>query len=263
TRVGVGADLITKPGERRRLTLADGSILYINSDTHAHYTGERRVQLLRGELYVEVAPREAGTEGATFRVQTADREVPGLGTRFSVSTEAGQSAVVVTQGKVRVSGLDLLVYAGQQLSPGARQATAAPRVTHLLDWTRELMIAAESPPVPATEHAGGALIAIDPQGQQMRLALQKYHVDVHIEDGYARTTIDQTYFNNEYSRLEGTFYFPLPADAVLSRLAMYVKDGSQCKLMEGGMAERERARDVYETILHTRRDPALLGWGAR
>src|SRR5262249_48340367 len=61
TRVGVGADLITKPGERRRLTLADGSILYINSDTHAHYTGERRVQLLRGELYVEVAPREAGT----------------------------------------------------------------------------------------------------------------------------------------------------------------------------------------------------------
>src|SRR5262249_6115339 len=55
-------------------------------------------------------------------------------------------------------------------------------------------------------------------------------------------------------RLEGTFFFPLPADASLSRLAMYV-DG---KLMEGGMAEREHAREVYERILRSQRDPALL-----
>src|SRR5262249_16050748 len=57
-----------------------------------------------------------------------------------------------------------------------------------------------------------------------------------------------------------TFYFPLPADASLSRLAMYVKDGDKCKLMEGGMAERDHARNVFETILHMRRDPALLEW---
>ena len=37
--------------------------------------------------------------------------------------------------------------------------------------------------------------------------------------------------------MEGTFYFPLPPDASLSRLAMYV-DGD---LMEGGMAERQHA----------------------
>ena len=40
--------------------------------------------------------------------------------------------------------------------------------------------------------------------------MRKFHVDVHIEDGFARTTIDQTYFNETWSRLEGTFYFPLP-----------------------------------------------------
>ena len=118
------------------------------------------------------------------------------------------------------------------------------------------MIAAESPLVPGSQYAGGTLIARDPNGQEAKLSLRKFHIDVHIEDGFARTTIDQTYFNDAPWQLEGTFYFPLPADASLSRLAMYV-DG---KLMEGGMAERDYARQVYETIRYTQRDPALLEW---
>ena len=82
------------------------------------------------------------------------------------------------------------------------------------------------------------------------------HVDVHVEDGFARTTIDQTYFNAENVSLEGTFVFPLPADASLSRLAMYV-DGV---LREGSMVERDRARNIYESIRYANRDPALLEW---
>ena len=132
----------------------------------------------------------------------------------------------------------------------------APRASHVLDWTRDLMAAADSPLVPDSKYAGGALVAKDPNGQESRLSLRRYHVDVHIEDGFARTTIDQTYFNHETSRLEGTFYFPLPPDASLSRLAMYV-DG---KLMEGGMAERDHARQVFETIVYRQKDPALLEW---
>src|SRR5262249_209911 len=107
---------------------------------------------------------------------------------------------------------------------------------------------------------GGALIAVDPFGQEVTLSLRKYKIDVHIEDGFARTTIDQTYFNNNSWRMEGTFYFPLPPDATLSRLAMDVKEGNDCRLMESGMAEGEDGRNVFETIMHTRRDPALLEW---
>ena len=118
------------------------------------------------------------------------------------------------------------------------------------------MVAAESPLVPAGKYSGGSLVAVDPYGQEAKLSLVKYHVDVHIEDGFARTTIDQTYFNSENSQMEGTFYFPLPPDASLNRLAMYV-DGNR---MEGGMAERDHARNVYETIRYQRRDPALLEW---
>src|SRR3954452_1347526 len=85
--------------------------------------------------------------------------------------------------------------------------------------------------------------------------------DVHIEDGFARTTIDQTYFNDSPGQLEGTFYFPLPPDASLARLAMYVEgEGGLCQLMEGGMAEAGQARQVYETIRYANRDPALLEW---
>ena len=56
--------------------------------------------------------------------------------------------------------------------------------------------------------------------------------------------------------MEGTFYFPLPPDASLSRLAMYV-DGN---LMEGGMVERDYARQVFESIMYRQKDPALLEW---
>src|SRR5262249_17273550 len=93
-----------------------------------------------------------------------------------------------------------------------------------------------------------------------RLTLRKFHIDVHIEDGFARTTIDQTYFNADHSRTEGTFFFPLPADASLSRLAMYVADGADANLREGGMVERNYGRNVYETIVNSMRDPALLEW---
>src|SRR5262249_6960340 len=137
----------------------------------------------------------------------------------------------------------------------------APRASHLLDWTRELMAAAESPLVPCSKHAGGALLAVNPNGQEIQLTLRKFLIDVHIEDGFARTTIDQTFFNNEYNQLEGLFSFPSPAAARLSGLAMYVGEGGDMwRLREGGMAGREPARIVFETTRSARRDPALLEW---
>src|SRR5205823_3841352 len=146
--------------------------------------------------------------------------------------------------------------AGQQLTPDARHPTAAPRAAAALEWARELMCAAEAPLVPPSKYAGGALVVNDPSGEAAQLSLRKYHVDVHVEDGFARTTIDQTYFNHTTRRLEGTFHFPLPPDASLSRLAMYVNG----QLMEGGMAERDFARQTFESIVRRMQDPALLEW---
>jgi ferric-dicitrate binding protein FerR (iron transport regulator) len=257
----VGESVRTEAGQRKRLTLADGSILYVNEKTTVKLTGDRRLTLDKGEVFVEVAPTGlTASKSPTFLVETPNRAVSALGTKFAVKAADNGTGVVVTQGKVKVTGLTPLVLAGQQLEPGASKIVSAQRSTHVLDWTRDLMAAAESPLVPKSEHCGGALIALDPFGQEARLSLRKYHIDVHIEDGFARTTIDQTYFNHNAWRLEGTFHFPLPPDASLSRLAMYVANGNESNLMEGGMAERDYARNVFEQIMYTQRDPALLEW---
>jgi tetratricopeptide (TPR) repeat protein len=261
--LAVGQSLQTGAKARRRVALPDGSILYLNQQTSATLDAPRQLTVHRGEVFVEVAPRYA-TETAPadrFVVRTPGREIVALGTKFDVQVGDGGTGVVVTQGKVQVSGIEQPVAAGERLAPEKREANTpniapAPRASHLLDWTRDLVAAAESRLVPISRYAGGALVVVDPAGQEMSLSLRKYHVDVYLEDGWARTTIDQTFFNHQTARMEGTFYFPLPPDASLSRLAMYVNG----KLMEGGMVERERGRQVFEEIVRRQKDPALLEW---
>ena len=249
-----GTEVRTGIGERRRLALRDGSVLYVNENTVAKLNGPYTLALTAGEVYLEVA---AATDNQKpFVVQAAGTLISGRSASFAVRVAKQGAAVGVTRGRVAVQGRDEPLHAGQQLDAGAAKPAATPRASHTLGWLRELMCAAEAPLLPANDHAGGALVAVDPQGQEAKLALRRFHVDVHIEDGFARTTIDQTYFNHHGEQLEGTFYFPLPPDASLSRLAMYVNG----QLMEGGMAERDYARTVYETIRYARKDPALLEW---
>ncbi len=258
-RLVVGQTIRTAARERRRALLPDGSVLYLNEQSTVALTANRTVALHRGQLFVEVTPANLSDQGP-FVVETPDRSVTALGTKFAVSAENEKTEVLVTQGKVRVSGAKAVVNGGQVAAAEDKEAEvtidAAPRASQALSWTRDLIAAAERSLVPRSEHGGGSLVVVDPSGQEMKLSLRKFHVDAHIEDGFARTTIDQTYFNHTHSRQEGTFKFPLPPDASLSRLAMYVNG----KLMEGGMVERDHGRNVFEQIMHTKRDPALLEW---
>ena len=245
--ITVGAEIDTRE-IRRRVALPDGSTLFVDRDSKVKIENPRQIVLLAGQLYVETASKDK-----SFVVETPVGKVTGNESNFAVRLDKGKVGVIVTRGQVKFK--NLTVKAGQQLVPGGKEISAAPRASHLLDWTRELLTEG-SPLVPGSQYAGGALIAVDQNGQETKLALRKYHIDVHIQDGFARTTIDQTYFNHDPAQLEGTFYFPLPPDASLSRLAMYVNG----VLMEGGMAERDYARQVYETIRYANRDPALLEW---
>lgn len=264
----VGDVITTSDRERRRVTLPDGSVLYVNESASVKVATDRRIEVERGEVFVEVVPVfNQANQKELFEVVTPTRTVTALGTKFGVDASDGSAEVLVTQGKVKVSGSDDVVEAGQHFTEigidvphvapvQTAVITSAERASEHLSWTRDLMQAASGALVPASNHAGGSIISIDPNGQEMKLSLRKYHVDVHIQDGFARTTIDQTYFNHTHRRLEGTFHFPLPSDASLSRLAMYVNG----KLMEGGMAERQHARNTFEQIVHKMKDPALLEW---
>lgn len=252
--LNVGETITTAAGDKRRVMLPDGSTLYLNQNSKVKLAEDRLLVLTSGDVFIEAIP--ATVAKTKFVVETPARSVTALGTKFAVSAAETGTGVIVTQGKVQVSDVAEPVASGQQLSPKESKPIQAPRGACAVEWTRDLVIAAEAPLVPAGEYSGGSLVAVDPYGQEAKLKLVNYHVDVHVEEGFARTTIDQTFFNNEIQQLEGTFYFPLPPDASLNRLAMYV-DGTR---MEGGMAERDHARNVYERIRHQRRDPALLEW---
>lgn len=231
--------------------LEDGTTLIGHRGAKFITRKKREVTLEKGDIYLIVAKSKT-----PFFVNTDDGEIKATGTRFAVS--AGRNTVTsVAQGKVTLtseSGSSKLG-AGDQgtLSKGTKPTRSpAPRISHLVSWAKDALKQTDLL-VKKTDKENG-LVAVDPWGQESRLGLRRYDVDVYIEDGIARTTIDQTFFNHNPWNTEGTFYFPLPPDASVSRLAMYVAG----KLNEGGMVSRERGQQIYTQILHQRRDPALL-----
>jgi hypothetical protein len=103
----------------------------------------------------------------------------------------------------------------------------------------------------------GALVCKDEDGRPVgELGLKSHDVAVEILDGIAKTTVEENFENHTDRRLEGTFNFPLPSDASISRLALEVNG----KIEEGTCLERERAREVFESIVRRMQDPALLEW---
>lgn len=101
----------------------------------------------------------------------------------------------------------------------------------------------------------GSLIArVD--GRDVPLTVGYHNVRVDIRDQIARTVIEESFVNHTDGRLEGVFYFPLPADASISGFGMWING----ELVEADVVEKQRAREIYETILRERRDPGLLEW---
>ncbi len=102
----------------------------------------------------------------------------------------------------------------------------------------------------------GSLIVNLPDGRNEPLTVGYHKVSVEIRDQIARTTIEQSFVNHTASRLEGVFHFPLPPDASISGFGMWIGND----LIEADVVEKQRAREIYETILREKRDPALLEW---
>jgi tetratricopeptide (TPR) repeat protein len=236
------------------VTLADGSRALLRGGAVVRERAPRAVELVEGEVVFDVEPG-----AAPFVVHTPHGRAVALGTRFSLRTQPERILAAVVRGTVRIeSGTSSTrLGAGEQ---GVLPADGAParvdgeRLSHVLAWARGH---ARDRDERATPVRRGNLVARDPRWSgEWPLPVRELVVDIHVENGVARTTIDQTFYNPVPRQLEGVYGFPLPADAAISRLAMYV-DG---KLMEGGIVERQRGRDVYESIVYQRRDPALLEW---
>src|SRR5262249_2228994 len=114
--LAAGQTLQTRPGERRRTTRPDGTVLYLNQQTRVNLDAERRLTVDRGEVDAEVAPQRSGGN-SHFLIKAPQREVTALGTKLAVRAEGEKTGVLVTQGQVSVSGASGLLRAGQQLAP--------------------------------------------------------------------------------------------------------------------------------------------------
>lgn len=98
-------ELIVPIGGEYRLLLADGTVVYMNSESRLKYpvrfTGKDRVVELEGEAYFEVTPDEAHP----FIVRTIKLDVTVLGTGFNVMAYENDARTEVTlvNGKVDVT----------------------------------------------------------------------------------------------------------------------------------------------------------------
>lgn len=92
-----------------------------------------------------------------------------------------------------------------------------------------------------------------------QLQIKYHYVDVTIDNQIAITRVDQVFYNPSDWAIEGTYVFPLPADAVVTDFKLWI-DGEPIK---GKVLSSEEARKVYEEIVNKQRDPALLEYIGR
>ena len=239
------------------VTLADGSTAILRAGAAVQEHGARRLELVAGEVLLDIKPGEG-----TLKITAAAGDVEVRGTKFLLrqAAERGELIAGVLRGEVRLfnGAGEAILQAGESgvlAAGGAPQRRDAERLSHEVAWARDALT---DPTDELAVVRRGNLLARFPnwEGREWPLPVRAMDVDVYIENGVARTTIDQTFFNHTNYELEGVYSFPLPADAAIARLAMYV-DG---KLMEAGITERQEGREIYESIVYRRRDPALLEW---
>ncbi|WP_262855566.1 FecR domain-containing protein, partial [Pseudomonas aeruginosa] len=97
------ADQRTGVGEQRRLTLPDGSLLTLNTDSAvdlAFDASQRLVRLLRGEIFVD-----SRADPRPFRVATAEARLHAGAARFNVRQEMAAPPVAVIARRVELSPL--------------------------------------------------------------------------------------------------------------------------------------------------------------
>lgn len=91
----------TAPGERLAVTLQDGSLLTLNTDSRAvvqYRDGTRGVNLVHGQALFEVAKDPAHP----FVVTAGGRKVTALGTAFDVRVSEDRFAVTLIEGRISV-----------------------------------------------------------------------------------------------------------------------------------------------------------------
>jgi len=142
------ADARTATGEQRRMQLADGTRLLLNTATAVdiQYTAEQRVIWLRAGEILLTTGKDPAPVHRPFIVRTAQGSVQALGTRFMVRDERDGIRVAVFEGAVAIrpaaSDAQRVLRAGQQTVFDAQRIEPESAVdTALVSWEDGMLAA--------------------------------------------------------------------------------------------------------------------------
>jgi len=103
----------------------------------------------------------------------------------------------------------------------------------------------------SSSQAAGLMKAKDHPDNNLHLG--DHHVEVILNNGFAQTIVDQTFRNSSDHDLEAVYTFPLPKQASLSEVSLWVGE----RELTGEVVERKKARKIYEDQQAKGNDTAL------
>lgn len=119
----------TAVGERSTFRLADNSVVTLGTDSTVrvnHWDRERRLTLLRGQAFFQVAKDPS----RPFIVTAGDKQVIAVGTAFDVRLDPGKLSVTLVEGRVRIAGASPKGRRRVEMAAGSRFVAADPA-----DWS--------------------------------------------------------------------------------------------------------------------------------
>ena len=140
----------TAVGEMSTVTLSDGSVLQLNTDSEVNVAfsdSVRQLELVSGEVYFEVAKDPM----KPFIVDVGDDKVAAVGTAFNIDSRPGlDTEVLVTEGKVKVSvnslaevdSDELFLIQGQKVTIGSSESRVNDDQDHetILSWREGMLV---------------------------------------------------------------------------------------------------------------------------
>jgi Ca-activated chloride channel family protein len=255
-------------GARAAFALDATTTLEMGEEAAVFLDSKNHVEIEQGYVVVR---RMGGAEdkGDPLRVDLGGRSAeddPKIDTTLVVRARDRDRAVItVEKGKLTLrsqGGQAMVLLSGETAEltagkPPERSATFVASEPPATSKARPLVIAQSEP------RGFGRMTARVPGRSEVvsGVRLVAHHVDVVLRDGIARTEVEEVFHNDTAQVLEGRFVFPLPADASISRLTLWVND----KPVDGEIVEKKRAAAIFQQIVDDTvrpRDPALLEWVA-